>query len=140
MFKKVSPELFHQFLENKIIQHNKTKVSISTNNRYSERVCYAYEENSKYTAGVSLECYWGIMHINYLWVDESMRGKKFGKDLLHFAENLAIDKDCIVIYLETFSFQAPEFYRKYGFETFGKLDNIPEENSTLYFMKKNLKG
>lgn len=67
------------------------------------------------------------MHINYLWVDESMRGKKIGKDLLHFAESLAIDKNCTVIYLETFSFQAPEFYKKYGFEVFGKLDTVPKE-------------
>ncbi|HFK2761790.1 TPA: GNAT family N-acetyltransferase [Enterococcus faecalis] len=140
MFKKVSPELFHQFLENKIIQHNKSKVSVSTNSRYNDRICYAYEKNFKYKAGISIECYWGIMHINYLWVDESLRGKKIGKELLSFAEKLAIDKNCMIIYLETFSFQAPEFYKKNGFEEFGKLNNIPDENSTLYFMKKNLKG
>ena len=130
---------FHDFLENKIIQYNKTQITLSTYNKYNDIICYAYEENSQYKAGISFECYWGIMHINFLWVDKSLRGKGIGEALLVMVEKIAIEKECSIIHLETFTFQAPDFYKKYGFEEFGRLENIPEENSALHFMKKSLK-
>lgn len=138
MIRKTNSEQFHKFLENKIITYNNDKVSSNTNRKPSEHVCYLYEENLETVAGVSLEYYWGIMHINFLWVDEKMRGKGIGEKLITFAENLAIEKNCSIIYFETFTFQAPNFYGKLGFEVFGILENIPEKGVTLYFMKKYL--
>lgn len=138
MIKKMDSDQFHKFLENKIITYNSSKVSRNTNHKPSEHTCYIYEENSKKVAGVSLEYYWGIMYIKFLWVDEKMRGKGIGEELLIFVENLAIKKKCSIMYLETFTFQAPNFYKKFGFEEFGTLKNIPEKGVTLYFMKKYL--
>jgi len=40
-------------------------------------------------------------------------------------------------YLDTFDFQAPEFYKKYGYEVFGVLEDFPSGH-TRYFMKKQL--
>ncbi len=54
------------------------------------------------------------------------------------AEKLARAQDCIFIHLDTFSFQAPEFYKSLGFEVFGLLDEYPGELKRFY-MKKMLK-
>ncbi|WP_285017220.1 GNAT family N-acetyltransferase, partial [Lactococcus garvieae] len=115
---------------------NNSVVSAKISKSPSSSVCYCYEKNSKCLAGISLEYYYGIMHINFLWVDKELRGNKIGEQLLLIAEELARKVECSVIHLETFSFQAPEFYKKNGFEEFGKLENILDNKETLYFMKK----
>ncbi|MDG4967168.1 GNAT family N-acetyltransferase [Lactococcus lactis] len=137
MIKKISFDCFHEFLENNIIEYNMSKKPILKENS-GEKICYAYEKNFEYLAGISLEYYLGFMHINFLWVDEKLRGKRIGESLILVAENLAKEVGCSVIFLETFSFQAPDFYKKNGFEEFGRIENNSNNNDTLYFMKKTI--
>ncbi len=40
-------------------------------------------------------------------------------------------------YLDTFSFQAPDFYKKQGYEVFGELRDFPEGHRR-YFLRKQL--
>lgn len=46
-----------------------------------------------------------------LWVDESVRHDGYGSQLLHEIEGIAKEKGCRLILLDSFSFQAPEFYK-----------------------------
>ena len=80
--------------------------------------------------------------ISYRWllidlvsVPESMRGQGIGERLMHMAEETAREKHCLGIWLETFSFQAPGFYRKLGYSEFGRLDDYPPGHSRHYFLK-----
>lgn len=136
MIKIVYTQTSHNFFEEKIIEYNANKVSSFISDKSRQKLCYAYEEGFQVLAGMSLEFYWGILHINFLWVDEKSRWEKIGEQFLSLAKDIANKNACSIIYLETYSFQAPDFYKRYGFEEFGRLDNIPNENSTLYFMKK----
>lgn len=45
---------------------------------------------------------------------------------------------CKVIHLETFFFEAPKFYEKNGFETFGKIRDVPVAHCDYFFFKKLL--
>ncbi|MDQ1143849.1 ribosomal protein S18 acetylase RimI-like enzyme [Bacillus sp. SORGH_AS 510] len=69
-----------------------------------------------------MECFF----VDVLWVDESLRGQGKGQELIQIAETFAREKGCTLMRLETFSFQAPEFYKKLGFKEIGKLDNFPK--------------
>ena len=40
-------------------------------------------------------------------------------------------------YLDTFSFQAPDFYKKLGYQVFGELPDFPTGHQR-YFLKKEL--
>lgn len=51
-----------------------------------------------------------------LWLEESQRGKGLGAALLQQFEAKARTRGCTTFYLETFSFQAPDFYRKHGYQ------------------------
>ena len=53
------------------------------------------------------------------------------------AELEAINRGCHDVYLYTYSFQEPTFYKKLGYQVFGQLDNFPNGHSKL-FMKKVL--
>jgi GNAT superfamily N-acetyltransferase len=53
------------------------------------------------------------------------------------AEEIALDRGCIGVWLDTFAFQARGFYEKLGYSLFGQLDDHPRE-SARYFLKKRL--
>ena len=78
---------------------------------------------------------WGCVYIDTLWVDEKYRNKNIGTQLLISVENEARIKDAHLIHLDTFDFQAKEFYLKVGYDVFGKLEDCPL-NHIRYFMKK----
>lgn len=79
----------------------------------------------------------GWMFIELLSVPEAMRGKGHGRQLMEQAEALARERGCIGIWLDTFSFQAPEFYRRLGFVVFGEINDYPPGHSR-YFLQKRL--
>ncbi|MDD1015732.1 GNAT family N-acetyltransferase [Pseudomonas rubra] len=79
----------------------------------------------------------GWMFIELLAVPESLRGHGLGRDLMALAEARAREAGCLGIWLDTFSFQAPAFYRKLGFTVFGELADYPPGH-TRYFMRKLL--
>ena len=76
---------------------------------------------------------WGWMFVELLFVPERLRGEGVGTRLLASAEDQARQKGCIGIWLDTFSFQAPDFYRKHGYAAFGALDNYPNEEKRSSF-------
>ena len=77
------------------------------------------------------------MHIAFLWIAPPLRNQSYGTALLHAAENLAADRDCTMVQLETFSFQASIFYEKLGYETIAVLQDFPPGHQK-YFLKKSL--
>lgn len=60
---------------------------------------------------------WGLcVELQQLWVRPDHRGAGWGRRLVQAFEQRAIERGCRLSYLETFSFQAPDFYRSLGYE------------------------
>jgi len=87
-------------------------------------------------AGLAGETYCGWFFIRYLWVSEGLRGRGVGRELMAQAEARARDRGCHAAWLDTFSFQAPRFYQKLGYEEFGRLDYPPDHQR--HFLRKRL--
>lgn len=87
--------------------------------------------------GVIGATYWNWLYINLMWVKEDLRGRGFGRQLLSMAEEEARKRGAKNAYLDTFSFQAPEFYKKHGYQIFGELPDFPTGHQR-YFLKKEL--
>lgn len=97
------------------------------------------DENNKIIAGCLAKMYcWKVIYIDILWVDEKYRKCGLGKRLLTEIEKIAKEEDCSLVHLDTFDFQAKDFYIKYGYEIFGVLEDCPE-NHCRYYLKKKLK-
>ena len=94
-----------------------------------------YDENGKMIGGILGGTYWGWMYVDILWVHESHRHKGIGSKLLHEAEKEAIRRGCHHVHLDTMSWQAPEFYKKHGYEVIGTLPDIPSGNQKYLLMK-----
>ena len=97
-----------------------------------------YDENQNVIAGILGGTYWGWLHIDILWVDENFRSKKIGSRLLIAAENEAKKRGCHSVHVDTMSWQAPEFYKKHGYELISELDNIPNGYKKFHFVKEFL--
>ena len=91
----------------------------------------------KIVGGVIGATYWDWLYINLMWVREDLRGQGFGRQLLEKAEAEARQRGAKRAYLDTFSFQAPAFYKKLGYEEFGRLEDFPVGH-TRYFLVKTL--
>jgi GNAT superfamily N-acetyltransferase len=85
--------------------------------------------------GVVGETYLEWMFVKLLWVSEKYRGKGFGKSLMNAAEKEARKRGVGNVYVDTFSFQAPEFYGKLGYREFGRLDDFPAGHHRIWLTK-----
>jgi GNAT superfamily N-acetyltransferase len=78
------------------------------------------------------------LHVTYLWVDAPHRGTGLGTRLLAHAERTARERrGCGRARLETWDFQAPDFYRKQGYEVACVIEDYPP-GITEYTLVKRL--
>lgn len=89
-------------------------------------------------AGIIVSFLWNGMHIDSLWVDDSIRNQGWGTKLMMRVEEEGKKRGCTIAYTDTFSWQGPRFYEKLGYSLCGKLENFPEGNE-LYYYCKNIK-
>jgi len=78
----------------------------------------------------------GWLFIELFHLPEALRGGGLGARLLRRAEEEARARGCTGVWLDTFSFQAPDFYRKQGYQPFGELPDYPEGHSRLFLFKR----
>lgn len=76
------------------------------------------------------------LFVELLVVPEAGRGKGLGSQLMSMAEAVAREKGCFGVWLDTFSFQAPEFYQKLGYSVFGELKDYPPGHSRFFLQKR----
>ncbi len=79
---------------------------------------------------------WGILFIHLLFIKENYRNKGYGSLLLKEVENQAKSFGCYLSHLDTFDFQAKDFYLKHDYEIFGILKNCPKGHKRYYLSKK----
>jgi ribosomal protein S18 acetylase RimI-like enzyme len=81
---------------------------------------------------------WGrAAEIQQLWVRPDLRRRGLGQRLMETAEAALIARGCTLVYLETFSWQAPSLYRRCGFEVAAQFDGMPD-GGIKYVMHKRL--
>ena len=92
--------------------------------------------NQEIVGGVIAEVNWDWLFINVMWVKEELRGQGYGKSLLMRVEEEARQRGAKNSYLDTFSFQAPEFYKRNGYQVFGELQDFPPGHQRYFFTKR----
>ena len=78
------------------------------------------------------------MVFTLLWVEDRYRRRGFGTSLLRAAEVEAKKRGAVGILVDTYSFQAPAFYKKNGYTAYGQVDDFPEAGMTWFRFKKAL--
>ena len=85
---------------------------------------------------------WGVTAYGWLFtqllvVPEGARGRGLGRRVMALAEAEAKRRGCHAAWLDTFEFQAKDFYEQIGYSCFATLPDFPR-GSARYFMRKEL--
>lgn len=117
---------------NKLYEFNLAHREAGTNEPIG--VFYEDEKGVK-LAGLTGETYGNWLCIKYLWVNEKIREQGIGSSILKTAEKEAIQRGCKYSFVDTFNFQAPEFYKRYGYKEVFELKQYPITGSRYYYTK-----
>ena len=92
-----------------------------------EEYCFVAEEDGEIVGAITGRAYYNEVHIGDLIIDEKYRRLKVGSKLVKAVEEAYVGKGYDKITLTTFGFQAPEFYKKLGYELeFVREDKNPQ--------------
>jgi GNAT superfamily N-acetyltransferase len=95
-------------------------------------------KNDDVLGGVVGEIVFGWLNISVLWVADNHRGTGLGSALLKAAEQLALERGARHVQLDTFDWQAADFYMKRGYTEFARLNDCPPGRERA-FMRKQLR-
>lgn len=76
------------------------------------------------------------LFIELFHIPAGLRRHRLGAQLLAMAEDEAKKRGCIGAWLDSYSFQAPEFYRKQGYQEFGFIPDHPPGHRRHFFLKR----
>ena len=114
-------------------------------NRYAEKngvKCdfklfkFIAKEDDKVIGMITGHSYYKEVYIEDLIILEEYRNKHIGTKLVEAVENYFKDKGFENMNLTTYEFQAPEFYKKCGFEIEFVRENKEEPKLNKYFLVK----
>ncbi len=104
---------------------------------YSRDVITVRGRRGQLLGGLILQSFWRESYIELLWLSDRARAQGYGSRLMQEAERRARPRGSRLIHVNTYSFQAPGFYRKQGYRLFGSISGSPR-GATRYFYVKRL--
>ena len=114
---------------------NRFNEGIVGNDGHTPLAIVEYDKSGNIIGGILGGTYWGWMYVDILWVHKDYRQRGIGSLLLRAAEEEAARRGCHHVHLDTMSWQAPDFYKKHGYEVIGVLPDIPSGNQKYLLMK-----
>jgi len=117
-----------------LIDDNTRKVGVKQVDR--SIICIRDPGSDEVRGGIWTEILFDWMYIEILFVPEELRGKGIGSRLVRQVEDIAVEKGCVGVWLETFEFQAPEFYQRLGYEVFASLEDYPRQSRRFFLHKR----
>ncbi len=124
-----------EFLEERLYEFNAGTTGIADGRGLG---VFLRDESENILAGAAGHTWGETCELRQVWVAASVRGRGLGRPLMAEVEAEAIRRGCRQLVLTTHSFQAPDFYRKLGFEVVSELPDYPRGFSQLVLRKRLL--
>jgi GNAT superfamily N-acetyltransferase len=125
-----------QLIDKKLIEFNKANVPFQQVEDWVNFSHVLKDSSGSVIAGINATLYcWNILYIEVLYVDDVHRGKGYGRQLLEAVESKAKQLGGYMVHLDTFDWQAKEFYERLGYSVFGVLENCPRGHTRNYLKK-----
>ncbi|MFD1404246.1 GNAT family N-acetyltransferase [Robinsoniella peoriensis] len=119
--------IFHGLLE-----YNLTRIE---DKNLKDLGIYIEDETGEKVGGLIGNTHGNWLFVKYLWVKKAFRKQSIGSRILQQAEQTAKERGCKYVFLDTFSFQAPEFYKRYGYSEAFTLEEYPISGKRYYLTK-----
>lgn len=124
-----------QLLNDGIMHQAKEKKGMSQLNFFA---FFIRDEDNNIVGGCAGDNMYGCLYVGQLWVKETLRGMGYGTKLMQKAETLAKESHCNFIAVNTFDWEALDFYKKLGFHVEFERKGF-DKDSIFYFLRKDFK-
>jgi GNAT superfamily N-acetyltransferase len=89
----------------------------------------------KILGGISGYTAWGWLYVQWLWLDDGLRGQGTAGRMLQMAEDEAVRRGCHGAYIDTFNPVALKVYQRQGYVPFGQLNDFPKGRTRTFLQK-----
>ena len=121
-----------RFLEDRLYEYGVEQTGVDDGQWLA---MFLRDDHQTIYAGLKGWTWCGSCYIQTVWVHHTLRGQGIGTQLLQAAEQEARRRGCQQMILTSYSFQAPGFYQRLGFEVFAVLDEHPRGHRDYYLHK-----
>ena len=97
---------------------------------------FAKDEEGALVGGIDCQTKGIWLEVGPFWLDEAYRGQGLGTRIMDQAEEQARARGCTKAYVDTFSFQAPAFYKGRGYRVWGTLPDYPPGHAYHLLVKE----
>lgn len=97
---------------------------------------FALYEDDKIVGGAVGEIIFGWYELSDFWLPEKYRGLDYGKKIIEEIEKFAKKNNALGVKMGSWSFQAPNFYKKLGYTQWAEFKDCPPGTTHYYFYKK----
>ncbi|WP_417875065.1 GNAT family N-acetyltransferase [Xanthomarina gelatinilytica] len=132
---KIDQESYDRVVE-LLVEYNLSKTQQFKNEINKPIEIIARNNNGEIIGGLYGRSIWGTLEVKTFVVKTENRNDGIGRKLIIEAEKEAKNRNCRFISLDTFSFQAPEFYEKLGFKKIGTETDFPKGFEKYYYRKE----
>ena len=129
----MAPESDAQFVRDGLSLYNVARTGYD---HWRPLKLFIRDETGLIRGGLLGHIWGGWLHITDLWLDEGARGGGLGRKLMKTAEAEARADGCRYVHLDSHSFQAPDLYKKLGYEEFGRLNDSPLGHEQVFLWKR----
>lgn len=98
---------------------------------------FVRDKNNNIVAGVNGYTFYGCVYVDQLWVDDTLRGKGYGTELMQKAEKLGKERGCVFAAVNTMDWEGLDFYNKLGYEVEFERHGFLMD-SVFYFLRKKI--
>ena len=123
-----------QILGNGIMAYAKQQKGLDPLNFFA---FFLRDDAKNINGGCNGNTLYGCLHIDQLWVAESLRGLGYGRKLMEASERWGIEHQCTFATVNTMDWEALPFYQKLGYRIEFERRGF-SKNSALYFLRKVL--
>lgn len=122
-----------QYLEDRLYEFNSSATGITDGQWLS---IFVEDDHGRIIAGLCGNTWGGCLEVRQFWVEDTHRKQGLGTRLFAAAETEARRRGCRQILLMTFTFQAPGFYVKHGFDLITTVEDHPRGHANLLLRKR----
>ena len=121
------------FLDDRIYEFNVERTGYDDGRKLA---IFVRNDADEIVAGLWGWTWGGYGEVRTLWVHRSLRRQGLGARLLQAAEDEARARKASYMLLSTHSFQAPEYYPRFGYERIATVPGKPPGHEDIWFRKE----
>lgn len=110
-----------EYTARQLLEHSHNALGVSVDHKPFGLMAY---EGDRLAGSVIGKIFFNWMHIDLIWVEREYRRQGLGTHLMKMAAQKALETGIDGIEVWTQSWQAPDFYRKLGYEEFATIDDF----------------